>query len=151
MGIQAPGASFVKLEENGKGIRSGWYPKTLIHRLYRISDYADKIMFCIGDGMHTIESGVHRDDNNALFLDPPYTANGKRAGSRLYVHRCIDHTRLFGMRVNSHIDFLMTYDCSPEIVDLVQKHGFHPVSVFMHNAYHSVIPELVITRKSLFL
>lgn len=150
-GILAPGASFVKQGENGKGIQSRWYPETLIRRLSDISNHADRIVFREGDGIHTIESLVHRNDNEALFLDPPYTAGGKRAGSRLYAHSEIDHLRLFDLLADSDMNFLMTYDCSPEIANLVREHRFHAVCVFMHNAHHNTIPELVITREPLFL
>lgn len=149
-GILAPGASFVKHGENGRGIQSRWYPETLIRRLSDISRHADKVRFRAGDGMRAIESLVHRNDNEALFLDPPYTAGGKRAGGRLYAHNEIDHPRLFALLAGSGINFLMTYDCSPEIASLVREHRFHAVSVFMQNAHHNAIPELVITREPLF-
>ena len=44
----------------------------------------------------------------------------------------------------------MTYDCSPEIVSLVQRHGFHAAVVRMKNAHHSEMRELVITREPMF-
>ena len=44
----------------------------------------------------------------------------------------------------------MTYDCSPEILDLVREYGFKAVTVAMKNTHHDRIPELVITRDRLF-
>ena len=85
------------------------------------------------------------------FVDPPYTAaGGKRAGSRLYRHYEVDHAKLFGILANSSVDFLMTYDCAPEIVSLIKEHGFHAVRVAMKNTHHAKLPELVITRRSVF-
>ena len=85
------------------------------------------------------------------FVDPPYTAaGGKRAGSRLYRHYDVDHAKLFDMLANSSIDFLMTYDCAPEIVSLVKEHGFHAVRVAMKNTHHAKLSELVITRRNVF-
>ena len=62
----------------------------------------------------------------------------------------MDHAKLFGILANSSIDFLMTYDCAPEIVSLVKEHGFHAVRVAMKNTHHAKLSELVITRRNVF-
>ena len=150
-GILAPGASFTKNGENGKGIQSRWYPDTLAARLEAIQEYADKITFCEADGMQLLEPLIHGWGRSAaVFLDPPYTAGGKRAGARLYAHNDIDHAGLFETIARRSSNFLMTYDCAPEIVDLVRRHRFHAVSVQMKNAHHNHLSELVITREPLF-
>ena len=150
-GILAPGASFTKNGENGKGIQSRWYPDTLAARLAAIQEYADKITFCEADGMQLLEPLIHGWGRSAaVFLDPPYTAGGKRAGSRLYAHNNIDHAGLFETIARRGSNFLMTYDCAPEIVDLIRRHRFHAVSVQMKNAHHNHLLELVITREPLF-
>ena len=149
-GILAQGASFVKSGENGKGIASRWYPDTLVRRLRAIARYSDKISFIEGDGMQVLEHSDYRASKVAAFIDPPYTAGGKRAGARLYTRNKVDHSRLFDILARSDMDFLMTYDCSPEIVELVQKHKFFAVSVRMKNAHHNKVDELVITRGMLF-
>ena len=95
-GILAPGASYSKNGENGKGIRSRWYPDTLAARLEAINEYAGRITFCETDGMRILEPLLHGWGRAAaVFLDPPYTAGGKRAGARLYAHSEVDHARLF--------------------------------------------------------
>ena len=150
-GILAPGASFTKNGENGKGIQSRWYPETLAERLVAIEEHADKITFCEADGMQLLEPLIHGWGRSAaVFLDPPYTAGGKRAGARLYAHNDIDHAGLFETIARRSSNFLMTYDCAPEIVDLVRRHRFHAVSVQMKNAHHNHLSELVITREPLF-
>ena len=85
-----------------------------------------------------------------LFVDPPYTAGGKRAGSRLYTHNEVDHARIFKTLADNGTDFLMTYDCSDRVAQLVQAYGFQGVVVEMKNGHHARIPELVITRDRLF-
>ena len=35
------------------------------------------------------------DPDTVFFIDPPYTAGGKRAGARLYAHNELDHALLF--------------------------------------------------------
>ena len=83
-------------------------------------------------------------------MTPPYTAGGKRAGARLYAHNDIDHARLFETMARCESNFLMTYDCAPEIVDLIRRHRFHAVSVQMKNAHHNHLSELLITREQMF-
>ena len=124
---------------------------TLAERLVAIEKHADKITFCEADGMQLLEPLIHGWGRSAaVFLDPPYTAGGKRAGARLYAHNDIDHAGLFETIARRSSNFLMTYDCAPEIVDLVRRHRFHAVSVQMKNAHHNHLSELVITREPLF-
>ncbi len=151
-GILAPGASFSRRGENGKGLASRWYPETLKNRLSAISDYADKLIFMEGDGMKMLPvllEGWGR--RAAVFLDPPYTASGgKQAGRRLYQHFEIDHAALFRMMSEQDSNFLMTYDASAEIIHLVKKYEFNAVSLTMKNTHHNRISELVITSEALF-
>ena len=150
-GILAPGASLARSGENGKGVGSRWYPETLVARLEAIARFANRIEFVHGDGIELLESSVPALGRDAvLFIDPPYTAGGKRAGKRLYAHHEIDHERLFTLVADSKLDFLMTYDDAPEIVALVSRHGFHAVHVLMKNTHHIRLAELVITRRPIF-
>lgn len=150
-GILAQGASFMRVGENGKGLLSRWYPETLATRLSDIADHADKIVFCEGDGMRLLPPLLHGwGKRAAVFLDPPYTAGGKKAGARLYANSTIDHEGLFRLLAKRKSSFLMTYDEAPEIVKLVHKHRFHAVRVEMRNAHNTCMRELVITRDSLF-
>jgi DNA adenine methylase len=42
------------------------------------------------------EPDMERKDKDAVFfIDSPYTAGGKRAGSRLYTHFEVDHEKTF--------------------------------------------------------
>ena len=151
-GILAPGASFSRHGENGKGLLSRWYPETLASRLSAIGEWTDRIAFCEGDGMKILPTLLHGWGRRAaVFLDPPYTAvGGKRAGKRLYSHSVIDHAALFKMLADHKSNFLMTYDAAPEIVDLIQEHNFKAVCLVMKNTHHNHLPELVITSESLF-
>jgi DNA adenine methylase len=150
-GILAPGSSLNRRGENGKGILSRWYPKTLIARLNAISEYADRIAFHEADSMQLIEPLLQECGRDAaVFVDPPYTAGGKRAGTRLYTHNDLDHERLFWIMAQHEASVLMTYDYSPEVVRLVNRYGFQAVQVGMKNAHHDHLAELVITREQLF-
>jgi len=150
-GILANGASYMREGENGRGLLSRWYPGTLARRLSEIALVTDKIIFVEGDGMRLLQPMLHGwGKRAAVFLDPPYTAGGKRAGSRLYADSTIDHEALFDLLAERCSNFLMTYDAAPEIVALVQKHKFHAVCVEMQNAHGNRLPELVISRDPLF-
>ena len=150
-GILAPGASFMRTGENGKGIASRWYPETLAQRLHDISLVADRITFLEGDGMSLLPPLLHGWGRRAaVFVDPPYTASsGKRAGSRLYTAD-IDHEKLFRILARRSANFLMTYDDAPEIRSLVERHRFSAVQVEMKSAHHRLMRELVITREPMF-
>ncbi len=149
-GVLAPGASWVRQGENGGGLCSRWYPDTLARRLRDIAHHADQLLFYEGDGVGILNTFADYPGSR-FFVDPPYTAaGGKRAGSRLYKHNTVDHARIFQALAQSRADFLMTYDYSSQVVDLIRKHHFHGVVVDMKNGHHARISELVITRDSLF-
>ncbi|HBP53631.1 MAG TPA: DNA methyltransferase [Synechococcus sp. UBA8638] len=149
-GVLAPGASLTRHGENGGGLCSRWYPDTLAKRLRDIAHHADQLLFYEGDGVGILDTFAEYPGTR-FFVDPPYTAaGGKRAGSRLYRHNTVDHERIFHGLARSHADFLMTYDYSSQVVELIRQHHFHAVVVDMKNGHHARIPELVITRDSLF-
>lgn len=150
-GILAPGASFTRNGENGRGILSRWYPSTLAKRLSAIEEYADRITFCEADGVELLDPLLHGwGAEAAVFIDPPYTFGGKRAGTRLYAHTDVDHERVFEIVAKHNCNFLMTYDQSPEIEELIRSHGFSAATVQMKNAHHNPMAELLITREPLF-
>lgn len=150
-GILAPGASFMREGENGKGILSRWYPDTLAARLRAIASAADRLTFLEGDGMSALPALLHGwGKRAAVFVDPPYTApGGKRAGARLYTAD-VDHERLFRLLARHSANFLMTYDNAPGILSLVNRYGFHAAAVEMKSAHHRLMRELVITREPMF-
>ena len=108
--------------------------------------------FLEGDGLKLLPALLHGWGRKAaVFLDPPYTAKGgKRAGSRLYLHSEVDHARLFSVLAAHGANFLMTYDASEEIIDLVHEHDFDAVCLSMKNTHHNQMSEMVITSESLF-
>jgi DNA adenine methylase len=144
-GILAPGSGVLKHGENGKGIRSRWYPETLRKRIVNIRSVLDRITFIEGDGIQTIKKHAPLK-NCVFFIDPPYTAGGKKAGSRLYTHNELNHEKLFTECESIKGDFLMTYDNAPELVAMAQRHGFETSTVSMKNTHHAQMTELLIGR-----
>ncbi len=144
-GILADGAGVLKEGENGKGIRSRWYPKTLSTRISAISYIAHRIDFIHGDGFAALADKKH-DHEATFFIDPPYTAGGKNAGSRLYTHSIVNHDHLFAACSELMGDFLMTYDNTPEVRSLAKRYGFETRLVAMKNTHHAEMNELLIGR-----
>ena len=85
----------------------------------------------------------------AFFIDPPYTAAGKRAGRRLYTYNEIDHEVLFERMSRVRGAFMMTYDESPDVIGMAFRRGFHLAKVPMKNTHHAVMYELLITSHEL--
>ena len=144
-GILAQGAGKVKYGENGKGILSRWYPATISRRILDIARMRKRITFIEGDGVEVAKQ--HAADTSAtFFIDPPYTASSKHAGSRLYTHSEVDHEELFRLAGTFAGDFLMTYDNAPELHTLAARHGFCTEAVAMKNTHHAEMTELLIGR-----
>lgn len=144
-GILAEGAGFLKHGENGKGIRSRWYPETLARRFIDLSLIANRICFRHEDGLEVIHEFSKRKDA-IYFIDPPYTAGGKKAGNRLYRHCSLDHDRLFSLCETIKGDFLMTYDNADEVKVMARRHNFQMRLIPMNNTHHATMEELVIGK-----
>jgi DNA adenine methylase len=144
-GILAPGAGAIKNGENGKGLRSRWYPETISQRILAIAGARNRIEFIQGDGFDTIERH-RRDHNTVFFVDPPYTASAKKAGSRLYTYHELDHERLFSLMESVAGDFLITYDDAEEVRSLALCHRFDRRLIPMTNTHHATMFELIIGR-----
>lgn len=143
-GILADGAGILK-HGDGKGILSRWYPQTIAQRITNIEFVASRIRFIQGDAFDVMAKH-QKEADTVFFIDPPYTAGGKRAGSRLYNHSEIDHEQLFALCESLRGDFLMTYDNAEEVRALAKRHGFQSKAVPMKNTHHAEMTELLIGR-----
>ena len=140
-GIMAAGAGLVKNGENGRGLNSRWYPKTLAERIRTISAYRGRFSFIEGDGVKVIQSYA-QERNAAFFIDPPYTVSARR----LYCHWQIDHRTLFSLLRNVVGRVLLTYDNTVEISTWAHEFGFKIQAVAMKNTHHSRMTELLIDK-----
>lgn len=140
-GILAEGAGLIKTGENGNGLLSRWYAETLARRIHDINARKDRFTFVGGDGFDLIEE--YANDGEAIFyLDPPYTV----AARRLYSSWHVDHPRLFSLAASLKGDFLMSYDDTPEVRRLADKHCFVVRPITMKNTHHQQQRELLIGR-----
>jgi DNA adenine methylase len=140
-GILAEGAGLIKNGENGKGLRSRWYPSTLKRRIADIAAIENRLEFIEGDGLRVIEANSARKDV-AFFIDPPYT----QAGRRLYKYHQIDHKRLFDLVKRVSGDFIITYDAASEIEEMASQRELEVERVVMKTTHHLKKCELVIGR-----
>lgn len=144
-GILAAGAGFLKNGESGKGILSRWYPTTLAKRLRTIDLMRNHLSFEHGDAFDVLDRYKNVDDV-VFFIDPPYTAGGKKAGKRLYTHYELDHEKLFQICEELRGDFIMTYDNAAEVKELARQHKFQAKPIAMKNTHHAEMTELVIGK-----
>lgn len=144
-GILAAGAGRLKYGENGKGIASRWYPKTLCRRILDIHQIRDRLAFVQADGLDILRQNAGRE-NTVFFIDPPYTAAGKGAGRRLYTHWELDHERLFQMAQHLAGDFVMTYENARSIHELAHRYSFDIQPIAMRNTHHARLTELLVGR-----
>ncbi len=144
-GILAEGSGFLKYGENGKGIRSRWYPGTLAKRLLNLKHVASRIDFRCDDGFKVMQEFAPKPAA-VYFIDPPYTAGGKKAGNRLYKHYNLDHEGLFSVCESLKGDFLMTYDNAEEVKRIARNHRFQMRLVPMTNTHHAIMEELLIGK-----
>lgn len=139
-GILAKGSGMIKNGENGKGIASRWYPKTLHDRIAAVGYVKDRIKFITGDAFEVIEQQI--DNEKAFFfIDPPYTV----AGRRLYTHFEIDHERLFALTTQLKGKFMLTYDDTPEIRQLADKYRLGYRTIPMKTTHHVQKNEIIIS------
>jgi DNA adenine methylase len=145
-GILAKGAGLVKHGENGKGLTSRWYPRTLSKRIRALHAIRDRVSFMLGDGIEVITQYMSQEDA-IFFIDPPYTAGtGKRAGRRLYDYSELNHQHLFELMSHVQGDFLMTYDNNQDVKSMAKQHGFQTKAIAMKNTHHAKMTELLIGR-----
>lgn len=144
-GILAPGSGALKNGENGRGIHSRWYPGTIAQRIRAIAAVRERIEFQEGDGIETMSSFADRSDV-VFFVDPPYTAAGKRAGRRLYTYFELDHPRLFSVASKVAGDVLLTYDNAEEVQSMAHREGFDVEVIPMKNTHHAEMTELIIGK-----
>jgi len=139
-GILAKGSGMIKNGENGKGLASRWYPKTLHDRIRVIEFVKSKIYFIKGDAFEIIEQNLN-NKSAFFFIDPPYTV----AGKRLYTHFDIDHEKLFWLTSQIKGKFMLTYDDTDEIRRLADKSKLNYRSIPMKTTHHLQKNEIIIS------
>ena len=149
-GILAEGSGLLKNGENGKGIKSRWYPQTLAKRILNLDTIREKMTFLKSDALEILPNYA-QNRQAVFFIDPPYTAGGKKAGKRLYRHCNLNHEQLFQIAETLQGDFIMTYDHAEEVKNLTRDHNFQMRLIPMNNTHHAQMFELVIGKNLAWL
>lgn len=136
------GAGVLKKGENGKGISSRWYPKTLANRIHAINKISRRITFLHEDGFQVICRDNSRNIESLLFVDPPYDNVAKR----LYDHHELDHERLFALMSAINSPYLMTYNSTDFIKELVSKYCLDNIEIKMKSSHNIYKTELLISK-----
>lgn len=139
-GITAPGAGWVKKGENGKGLNSRWYAKTLVQRIQKIAEVRSRVTFVDGDAFDVLPD--HLGPQDALFIDPPYP----KAGGRLYEHSDVNHEKIFQHAESADGTALLTYDNSEHVHALVDAYGFDSEELIVSTTHHTRKTELLIGK-----
>jgi DNA adenine methylase len=139
-GIITKGSGLIKNGENGKGIKSRWYPKTLRDRIIAVGYVKTKMEFIAGDAFVELER-IKNDADVYSFIDPPYTV----AGKRLYTHFEIDHDALFALTAELKGKFMLTYDDTEEIRGLARKYKLDFKTIPMKTTHHIQKNEIIIS------
>lgn len=140
-GIIAKGSGLIKSGENGKGITSRWYPKTLSKRIRDIDSIRDTVSFIEGDAFEVLKKEAS-NKHSYVFIDPPYL----KAGKRLYTHFKINHEELFRLASIQRGNVLMTYDNNPILIDFAEKFGLEWRLIPMKTTHHVKKYELIVSN-----
>ena len=143
-GIMAEGAGLLKQGEDGKGLKSRWYPDTLGKRITHINTLREKITFSCGDGLAYLKTFLNSEAKTSLafFIDPPYST----AGPRLYRYHKLAHEELFEIAGKLPGNVLMTYEDTKEVRTLATKSGLSFKQVPMKSVHHVRKKELLISQ-----
>jgi DNA adenine methylase len=144
-GILAPGSGLIKSGEAGKGIASRWYPETLAKRFSALHVVRHRLSVICEDALQCTKI-YQKDPHCVFFIDPPYTAGGKKAGKRLYSFCDLDHEALFKFSAAIKGDFMMTYDIADEVFTLAKNYQLDTRLIPMKNTHHAEMTELLIGR-----
>lgn len=139
-GIITKGSGLIKNGENGKGIKSRWYPKTLRDRIMAVGHVKNKMKFISGDAFQELNR-IKNETETFSFIDPPYT----KAGKRLYTHFDIDHEALFAATAQLKGKFMLTYDDTEEIRCLADKYNLDFRTIPMKTTHHIQKNEIIIS------
>lgn len=102
-------------------ITSRWNVKTLEYRILNIHSYKEKIVLTNIDALEIIENEYY-NENNIIFIDPPYYQKGKLLYPSFYQKE--EHIKLASLihsltaSMPKISDIIVTYDLHQDILDL---------------------------------
>lgn len=91
------------------------------------------------DFIHQLES----QENLVLMIDPPYYNKGQTLYANFYRHN--DHAKIADVLTNTTLPWILTYDNTPEIIELYQDFNQYSFNINYSVAKKRVGSELLIT------
>ena len=141
----APGAGWLNKGENGRGIHSRWYPKTLSDRIESANALREKVSFAQRDGLGLLGEFAH-DRRVVAFVDPPYVVNGRGAGRRLYTHHDVDCERLFKVIKDFVGAMVITYHRSVVVGRLADEAGIERRTITVQTGHKKKKREFIMFK-----
>jgi DNA adenine methylase len=132
--------------ERGNGVLSRWYPVTIATRIRMLARLSDFVTVVHGDGIDTMREHAGRK-TTCMFVDPPYTADAKDPGTRLYEHFDIDHEAVFKLGSRGETPVFLTYADSKIVRSLARQYNFRVRPVVMRTTHHNERTELLLTKR----
>jgi DNA adenine methylase len=145
-GIMAPGAGWLNQGEDGHGIQSRWYPKTLSDRVSSTNALRDKVTFIQRDGLEVLKEFAKRR-RAVAFVDPPYVVNGRGAGRRLYAYHDVDCEELFKIVRTFAGGMVITYHRSAVVERLADAAGLECHTVTVQTGHTRCKRELIMYKQ----
>lgn len=105
-GILAKGSGMIKNGENGKGIASRWYPKTLRDRILAINYVKDKIKFISGDAFQILEQNLTIPMKTTLHFEKNDRMSCLKTLDHI-IRRAVKRARQNGTKLNGSKNFLL--------------------------------------------
>jgi DNA adenine methylase len=146
-GIMAPGAGWLNRGEDDRGIASRWYPQTLSERVTSTHALREKVTFVQCDGLQVLRQFA-KDPRAVAFVDPPYVANGRGAGRRLYAHHDVNCDELFKILKNFRGPMVITYHRSVIVDRLAKAAGIRRHTITVQTGHTRSKREFIMYRSA---
>jgi DNA adenine methylase len=141
-GILSSTGGYLKNGEEGRGLKSRWYPETISKRIKDIADRRDRITLHENvDGRRFLRKAQDKR-NYVYFIDPPYS----EVGRRLYEWSTVRPHTVFDRASQLKGRFLMTYKNVPQIRLLAERFDFETAPIRMWNGHNARRTELLISN-----
>lgn len=114
----------------------------IISKIYAIAERQSDICIYNLDAIDFIRK-LESQENLVLMIDPPYYNKGQTLYANFYRHD--DHAKIADVLANTTLPWILTYDNTPEIIELYQDFNQYSFNINYSVAKKRVGSELLIT------
>lgn len=145
-GVIAGGAGLIKRGERDQGIKSRWYPETLAKRIQLIHQHKEKLEIREGDAFNYFPE-LLKTKSAKFFVDPPYSKLMTPGVKPIYSHCHVDHRMLCQILASARVDYLLTYDDTNFVRQLLAECGLEYCTIDMKNSNAATRRELLVSNE----